>query len=320
MFRNRSNSILNRRREKKATAFLYSVFRMVLLISIGYLVLYPVIVMISGSLKTPAAYIDRSIIYIPKSVTTEYYGVAIKAIDYFNSLKSTLINQMVSAVLEIAVCSFIAYGMARFDFKGKSIFNFLLILIILVPTQMLIISMMMNYSKFDIFGIFGLLNKLTGIDLRINLLNTVWTFYLPSILGVGLRAGIIIYIYIQFFKGLPKELEEAAWIDGAGLFRTFFSIAIPSSSVVFTTVSIFAMVWHWNEYFEPIMFMSKNFPLSVKIYELENLIEAIGVYDTYPQYSTKKAACFIFILPVLAVYLILQKKFVKSIDRVGITG
>ena len=185
---------------------------------------------------------------------------------------------------------------------------------------MLIIPMMMNYSKFDIFGIFGLLNKLTGIDLRINLLNTVWTFYLPSILGVGLRAGIIIYIYIQFFKGLPKELEEAACIDGAGLFRTFFSIAIPSSSVVFTTVSIFAMVWHWNEYFEPIMFMSKNFPLSVKIYELENLIEAIGVYDTYPQYSTKKAACFIFILPVLAVYLILQKKFVKSIDRVGITG
>lgn len=134
--------------------------------------------------------------------------------------------------------------MARFKARGKGVFNALLILLILIPSQMIVVPMMMNYSKLDILGIFGLLNNLTGIDLRVNILGTPLTFYLPSLFGVGLRSGVLIYIYIQFFKGLPGELEEAAWIDGAGLFKTFFSIAVPSSSVVFTTVTIFALVWH----------------------------------------------------------------------------
>ena len=149
---------------------------------------------------------------------------------------------------------------------------------------------------------------------------TPMTFYLPSLFGVGLRSGVLIYIYIQFFKGLPGELEEAAWIDGAGLFKTFFSIAVPSSSVVFTTVTIFALVWHWNDYYLAIMYLSDNFPLAVKIYDIKNLLTVQKIWDGYPAISTKCAACFMFILPLLLVYLVLQRKFVKSIDRVGITG
>ena len=121
-------------------------------------------------------------------------------------------------------------------------------------------------------------------------------------------------------QGLPGELEEAAWIDGAGLFKTFFSIAVPSSSVVFTTVTIFALVWHWNDYYLAIMYLSDNFPLAVKIYDIKNLLTVQKIWDGYPAISTKCAACFMFILPLLLVYLVLQRKFVKSIDRVGITG
>ena len=227
---------------------------------------------------------------------------------------------LVSAAIEILMCSFIAYGMARFKARGKGVFNALLILLILIPSQMIVVPMMMNYSKLDILGIFGLLNKLTGIDLRVNILGTPLTFYLPSLFGVGLRSGVLIYIYIQFFKGLPGELEEAAWIDGAGLFKTFFSIAVPSSSVVFTTVTIFALVWHWNDYYLAIMYLSDNFPLAVKIYDIKNLLTVQKIWDGYPAISTKCAACFMFILPLLLVYLVLQRKFVKSIDRVGITG
>lgn len=317
------NNILMLKRKKTAKRFfggVYAVLRMAMLISIGYLVLYPVIYMISASVKPVSAYLDPSIVFVPKDTTFEYYELAVKTTDYFNSLKSTIGYELVSALLGIMICSFIAYGLARFEFKGKGIFNFLLILSILVPSQMIIIPMMMNYSQLDLLGILGLFDKLTGIDLRVNILNTPLTFYLPSILGVGLRSGIIIYIYIQFFKGLPKELEEAAWIDGAGLFRTFFSIALPSSSVVFTTVSIFSLVWHWNDYYLPVMYLSENFPLAVKIYDIDNLLTIQRVYDGYPAISTKCAACFMFILPVLVVYLFMQRKFVQSIDRVGITG
>lgn len=299
---------------------LYSLFRLALLIAIGYLVVYPVIYMISSSIKTPAGYLDRSVIYIPKEISFEYYKTAFVTIDYWNAFKSTILYECVAAFIEILSCSFIAYGMARFKAKGKGIFNVMLILLILVPAQMIVVPMMMNYSKLDIFGILGLFNKLTGLDLRANILGTPLTFYLPSLLGVGLRAGVIIYIYIQFFKGLPGELEEAAWIDGAGLFRTFFSIAVPSSSVVFTTVTIFSLVWHWNDFYLAIMYLSENFPLAVKIYDIDNLLTLQGVWDGYPAISTKSAACFMFILPLLIVYLILQRKFVQSIDRVGITG
>ena len=312
--------IKNKKAAKKAAAVGYSVFRFALLIAIGYIVIYPVIYMISSSVKTPAAFSDPSVIYIPKKVTFEYYSIAVKALDYVNSLLSTLKYELVSAVIEILICSFIAYGLARFDFKGKRFLNFVLILTILVPAQMIIIPMMTNYSQLDILGIFGLLNKLTGIDIRPNILGTAWTFYLPSVFGVGLRSGVLIYIYIQFFKGLPKELEEAAWIDGAGLFRTFFSIAVPSSSVVYTTVTLFSLIWHWNDYYLAVMYLSDKFPLAVKIYDIDNLITTLNIWGGAKATATKSAACFIFIAPMLILYLVLQRKFVQSIDRVGITG
>jgi len=302
------------------TCVAYSVFRFALLIAIGYIVLYPVIYMISSSIKTPAAFADPSIIYVPKKVTFEYFGFATEVIDYGASFVSTLKYEVVSAILEILVCSFIAYGLARFDFKCKKFFNFVLILTILVPAQMIIVPMMTNYSQLDVLGIFGILNKLTGIDIRPNILDTAWTFYLPSVFGVGLRSGILIYIYVQFFRGLPKELEEAAWIDGAGLFRTFFSIAVPSSSVVYTTVTLFALIWHWNDYYLAIMYLSDNFPLAVKIYDIDNLLTIANVWGGAKATSAKAAACLLFILPMLILYLFLQRRFVQSIDRVGITG
>ena len=305
---------------KHASSVAYSVFRLALLIAIGYIVIYPVIYMISSSVKTTAAFTDPSVIYIPKHITFEYYSLALEAIDYKDSIISTVKYEIVSAVIEILICSFIAYGLARFDFKGKKFLNFVLLLTILVPVQMIIVPIMTNYSQLDVIGILGLLNRFTGIDLRPNILGTVWTFYLPSIFGVGLRSGILIYIYIQFFSGLPKELEEAAWIDGAGLFRTFFSIAVPSSSVVYTTVTLFALIWHWNDYYLAVMYLSDKFPLAVRIYDIDNLITAVNIWGGGSAVAIKSAACFMFIAPMLVIYLFMQRKFVQSIDRVGITG
>ena len=305
---------------KHASSVAYSVFRLALLIAIGYIVIYPVIYMISSSVKTTAAFADPSVIYIPKHITFEYYSLALEAIDYKDSIISTVKYEIVSAVIEILICSFIAYGLARFDFKGKKFLNFVLLLTILVPVQMIIVPIMTNYSQLDVIGILGLLNRFTGIDLRPNILGTVWTFYLPSIFGVGLRSGILIYIYIQFFSGLLKELEEAAWIDGAGLFRTFFSIAVPSSSVVYTTVTLFALIWHWNDYHLAVMYLSDKFPLAVRIYDIDNLITAVNIWGGGSAVAIKSAACFMFIAPMLVIYLFMQRKFVQSIDRVGITG
>ena len=156
-----------------------------------------------------------------------------------------------------------------------------------------------------------------------NILGTPLTFYLPSLFGVGLRSGVLIYIYIQFFKGLPGELEEAAWIDGAGLFKTFFSIAVPSSSVVFTTVTIFALVWHWNDYYLAMMYNLDNKTLAVVVHSIKDQVfltfgEANGASSLI--FGVPPAACLLFIIPPVAVYIILQRKFMQSIDSVGIVG
>lgn len=135
-----------------------------------------------------------------------------------NAIKSTIIYKIISALIEVAACVFTAYGFARFKFKGKGLMLGILFLTILVPDMMVLIPRMANYSKMDILGILGLFNKLTGIDLRPNILGSAAAFYLPSIFSMGLRSGIIIFIYIQFFSSFPKELEEAAWIDGASAF------------------------------------------------------------------------------------------------------
>ncbi len=309
--------------KKTSTSVLVSLFRYALLISVSYVVLYPLIYMISNSFKDYVDYMDPNVFWIPKNFTLLWYDWALQSLDFFNALKNTVLFEMVAAFLEIISCSLVAYGLARFKFRGKNILMFMLILTILVPDQMIIIPKMMNFANLDFLGIISAINKLTSAGIRINILNTGFVFYLPSLFAIGLRSGIIIYIYIQFYKGLPRELEEAAWIDGAGLFKTYTKIALPSSGVVITTVSIFSIIWHWNDYYLAIMYMnsSDSMPLAVRLSNVNTTMQTLfHVYGGNKETATLCACCILFILPMLLMYVILQRKFVKSIDRVGITG
>ena len=301
-----------------------SLLRYVVLIAIGYIILYPLLYMISSSIRTRDSFYDPSIVWITSEVTLENFDYAFGIMNYAGAFLNTIIYEMISAGIQIISCSIVAYGLARFEFKEKKVLTFFMFLLILVPSQMMMLPIFMNYSKLDFLGLLGLIDSLTGIDIRPNVLNSVWTFYLPALFGVGIRSGIIIYIYIQFFKGLPKELEEAAWIDGAGPFKTYLRIALPSSGVVITTVTVFSLIWHWNDYSLSSMYLYfDSCPLAVKLNNITSP-EAMGTLrldSTDPlRIAIMMAGCLMFILPILIVYLFLQKKFVKSIDRVGITG
>ena len=300
------------------------VFRYALLLAIGYIVLFPMLSAVITAIKAEKAFFDLSLYWIPKYVSVDSFKAAFNALDYPTAFMRTITLNIVSAIIEIIMCAVVAYGFARFDFKFKKLFNFLLIMTIIIPTQIYIVSMILNFKGMDVLGILGLFNKFTGIDIRPNILDTNLTFYLPSLFAMGLRSGILIYIYIQFFSGLPKELEEAAAIDGAGPFKTFYSIAIPSSSVVIVTVSVFSIVWHWNDYYLSQMYMTGNYPLAVKLSEKSEALKMnnqfMGAASTSMIDASKMAGCVLFIIPVLIFYLCIQNKFVKSIDRVGITG
>ena len=293
-----------------------SVLRMLFLLAFEFVLLYPVIFMISNSFKVTSDTLNPAVKWFSLSPTTYGYKVAWMAFDYWNGLKITFLFGIVSGLIEVVTCAVYAYGLSRFELRFKKIWMFLLIVTILIPDVMLIIPRILNFRYMDVFGILGLFYKLTGVDLRVNITDTVWTFYLPSLFGVGLKGGLFIYIYMQFFKGLPKELEEAAWIDGAGPVQTFIRIIIPSSGVVILTVFIFSFIWHWNDSYLSMMYISSNYPLAVSLANLGDVLKLNNPFTGAAQssmiYATKMAGCLLFILPLLIAYLCVQNKFVKS--------
>lgn len=302
-----------------------SVLRMLFLLAFEFVLLYPVIFMISNSFKVTSDTLNPAVKWFSLSPTTYGYKVAWMAFDYWNGLKITFLFGIVSGLIEVVTCAVYAYGLSRFELKLKKLWMFLLIVTILIPDVMLIIPRILNFRYMDVFGILGLFYKLTGVDLRVNITDTVWTFYLPSLFGVGLKGGLFIYIYMQFFKGLPRELEEAAWIDGAGPVQTFIRIIIPSSGVVILTVFIFSFIWHWNDWLLATMYTENNHTLA---FTLRNISGYIGQLwssmkisaDSSTYYGAPLAACLMFIAPPTLLYVILQRHFIESVDRVGIVG
>ncbi len=323
-----SGSLLNKNAvnhiKKETPNIAMFIFRMVLLVSIGFVIIYPLIYMIVTSLVSRNGFFNSTRVWIPEAISPVFnYKTAMELMDYGKSLWSTIRYEMVSALIEVCACCVTAYGFARFKFKFKGALIGVLFLTILVPDMMVLIPRMANYSQMDILGIFGLLDKLTGIDLRPNILGTEAAFYLPSLFSMGLRSGIMIFIYMQFFASFPKELEEAAWIDGAGPIKTFLKIAVPSSGVAITTVLVFSLIWHWNDFLLCSMYLNKEYPLAMQLNLLPTNLTTMGYYlnpETPETLAFQMAGCVLFVTPMLIIYMILQRKFIESIDRVGITG
>lgn len=313
------------RTTKHTMRVLAAIFRIIFLIAFSYILLYPVIFMIANAIKTQPDVMNPAVKWISHSPSAYSFKLAFSGMQYPKALKNTLVFSIASALIQVFTCAFYSYGISRFKMKINGLLTFFLILIILVPDIVLIMPRITNFRHMDFLGILGLLGKLLGSEIRPNVTDTLWCFYLPAIFGVGLKSGILMYIYIQFFKGLPTELEEAAWLDGAGPFKTFFTIIIPSSGVVILTVTVFSVVWHWNDWLLPTMYTTNNFTLSSQLYNIETVVDIwargsdVAINPTL-NYGVPLCACILFIIPPLVMYLFIQRKFIQSIDRVGIVG
>ena len=307
---------------KRTKQILPSLMRYVFLIAFSYTLLYPLIYIIVNSLKGAVDYYDPAVNWVPKQITFDNFKLAISTMDFWNALSSTFLNEILAAILEIASCAVAAYGLARFNFKGKFIFKALMILSILVPTVMIIIPSYVNFRYVDFAGILNLFGKIIGKEIRPSILNTPLVFWLPSLLGVGLKGGLFIYIYTQFFKGLPKEFEEAAWLDGAGPWKTFLRVIIPASSNSIITVSLFAIVWHWNDYYLAQMYLSSEYPVSVQLANITSntsFVSQTGLGEILFG-PMMMAGSFLCILPLVIFYVIMQKRFIASVATSGIVG
>ena len=312
--------------KRNGTGIIWKIFRFLLLIGICYIFLFPVIYMLSVAVRGPDTVNDPSVVWIPREFSLDSIKTAIDILEYPRAITTTLIIAVASTVGSLISCSLAGYGFARFKFREKNIAFALVMLTIIVPPQTTIISSFVNYRNFDCFGILKLVHLIfPSVDAGINLINTPWTFILPAFFGAGLRAGLFIYIFRQFFAGMPKDLEEAAMIDGCGALRTFVQVMLPLAKSAFITVLLFSFVWHWNDYVQAAMYFNDNQPISVMLNQMQSLLQDAKLFNVVTNTRDEirtylQAGCLLTILPPLVLYIFTQRFFTESIERTGIVG
>lgn len=312
-------------RSHKVMQKLWALGRQLFMLGISYVVLYPLLYMVSNAFKPVEQYYDPSVVWLPKSLTMENFKIVALVMDIGNVMKNTVIIELLPAIISAMVCMMIGYGLARFNFRGKRFVVACVILTIIVPQQTIASSLYSSFRYFDFLGILKFLHRFIPAVDTLNLIGTPWVTILPSLLGVGLKSGIFIFIYMQFFTGLPKELQEAAAIDGCGEFRTFLKIIVPTAKNINIAVLLLAVVWNWNDYYTPSMFIRTKDTIATAMASfqanLENLHNmGIGVANIQTAQTQIQAACLITILPLVVLYIFLQKRFSEGIENSGLTG
>lgn len=284
----------------------------ILLICIGFVYLYPLLYMISKSLMTRADLLDSSVSWLPSSFYVKNYIDAFTSMDFLKTFWQSIVVAGLPTLLNMVVCAVVGYGFARYDFPLKKLMMGILIVSFIIPPQ---ITMMPNYLLYNDLGILDSLNA----------------FLLPALLGQGIKSQLYILIYYQFFKQIPQVLIEAAKIDGCGHFKSFFKIAIPSAAPAILVVFLFSLVWYWNEAYLTQLYVCGVFgdgfwnTLVVALKGFNDSYTSSGASVTGDTMGSlnegiKMAATMLSILPVLLLYFVLQKQFVESVDRTGITG
>ncbi|MDE6780736.1 MAG: carbohydrate ABC transporter permease [Ruminococcus sp.] len=287
-------------------------FRTVILTGISFIIMYPVIYMVSCAFRESTDMNDPSVMWLPKHFTLDVMKDTIKAMDFGNTLKNTLFLNVGCAVVQVISCAVTGYGFARFDFRGKRFLSAIVIMMILVPPQVISLPL---YTQFMNFGIGSF---------RINLIDNMLTMYLPAITANGLKAGLMILIFRQFFSGLPRELEDAAYIDGCSPLRTFTAVILPNALPAVLTVFLFSVVIYWNDCYTSTVFFRNTKTLTLVLENLDSQLKKnlFGSADVQisprEQIVWKEAGCLLSITPLLVMYVCLQKHFTEGIERSGL--
>jgi multiple sugar transport system permease protein len=301
---------------------LWTIVRLVLIIGLSFVILYPIIQKISTSIKDKADMYSPIVVFIPEHFTLDNFKQAISIMDYWKTLVNTIGLSTMTTILTAVSCAFAGYAFARLKFKGSNLLFAGVILTILVPPTTILIPIYMNLKDFTLLGLVPLL---TG-GKSINLLDSYWPFILTSITANSLKAGLYIFIFRQFFRGIPKEVEEAAYIDGAGIGSTFLRIMLPNATPSIITVLLFSFVWQWNDSFFTTTYLTSSKVMSTQLtslpYNLQIMLEGGATTNKDPFFMSmvQDTGILLAILPLVILYLFVQRYFVESIERTGIVG
>lgn len=324
---------------KNTISFLAAFFRTFILVGLCFVILMPIVEKVSFALRAPQDIANKQVIWIPENWSFMNIRVAFSYLTlmkdnsyeniaflynistYFNSVWLSL----VTTVIQVISTAIAGYAFARLKFKGSGLIFLLAVLTLIVPSESLATARKLVFFNIPFFGI--------------ELLKNSFAIYYMSAFGMGLRSGIFIYLFRQFFRGIPIELEESAEIDGAGVIRTFWSVMLPNARGAIVTVALFSFVWQYNDLYWAQMFEyhdSNVMPLlttglassadtfnSLISTSFQSLVAELGdgiAHNAQFYGLILNTAALLMMLPLIIGYLFVQRLFVESIERTGITG
>lgn len=279
--------------------FLYFVF-----LSTTYIYLHPLLKMVVKMLMDAGDLMDPTVTWIP---TVLYWGnleTAWNALRYMESAAISFSVSLLAAGLHVVSCGLTGYALARLNFPFKKTVFALLLVSFIIPPQVIVLPTIMAYQALGLDG-------------------SLASLVIPAAFGFGTKGSLFIFIYRQFFLTQPKELEEAAKIDGATAIRFYTKVMFPLAKPAMIVVFLFSFVWTWNDTYLPRMFLgaAEHVPLAVKLSRMDQELAFFVKSAQLPVYlmeSIKMAAGFLAILPPLLVYLFTQRYFVESVERTGL--
>ena len=307
--------------KKTINSGLYKVARAILLFGLCFLIIQPLLNKISISFMEEQDLYDATVISVPRHNTTINYKLVDQLSDNRTCLRNTVLVALLVSVIQVSACTLVGYGFARYKFPLKNFWFACVMLSILIPPQTISSSLYLHFSFFDVLGIF---KAITGKTL--NLQNSMAPYIMMCMGCMGLKSGLYIYLIRQFFRNIPKELEEAAYVDGCGKLKTFFRIMLPDAKPILTSCFLFAYVWQWTDSYYSKLFLGK-----VKLLPkaLTSLTGRLGDYFTsmyglgiMPSAGYEQAmiatGLLMTIIPLLIIYMVAQKGFVESLSQSGI--
>lgn len=306
-----SNGILLNETIKK---YALSIFRAIILFGMCFMILQPLLNKIALSFMAEQDLYDTTIILIPKHFSTSNWKIASYLLEYDVTLFNTIWVSILVSIIQVFVCCLVGYGFSRFQFPLKRFWFFCVILVIVIPPQTISTSLFLHFRYFNVFGH------------TFNLRGSMLPYIMLCCGCMGLKNGLYIFMIRQFFMGFPFELEEAAYVDGCGPFKTFFRIMVPGAKPIITSCFLFSFVWQWTDSFYSNLFLGRLKLLSINI---ASIIDKFGIYLSVLNGGTAIApqgyanailstGILLVVLPLILLYLFCQKLFVESLASTGV--
>jgi len=284
--------------------FLVKSYIYLTLIGVGFVFLFPLIYMLTYSFKSLEDLLNFTVNLVPTSLYLGNYQRYFEVINFFPRLLETFYIAVVPSLLQTAIAAIIGYGFARFNFFGKKLLLAIVLATFIIPPQVLVIP------RFILFNDLGILES-------------IMAYALPAALGQGINSAIFILIFYQTFRLIPKALEEAAQLDGAGHLRIFFSVGLPLAGSAAIVAFLFSFVWYWNETFLAAIYFQNA--LTTLPLQLQRFVESFNeLFARQPDVNVNEglemAGTLLTTLPLLVMYFVMQRWFVESVDKSGIAG